>query len=340
MVAPMESSSVERHDFRDDEDREWRRRRNRDDYEREWGHPGPPEYHDDWRHRPHHWPRAYWGPSVLDLAIDNTLHLGAAVLHRAPYLGFRLAELAEAVVLRPLAAWRVEECWPEPYWPRHKKEKCWPEPYWPRHEEECRSEPCWPRHKKEKCWPERCWPGSKYDRSVDLRIDSRLGDTRIKEILVENNSPRPVDINLHADPWVDASGGSVGDKITLAPASFHLEPRASQPFTATIDVSSPFVPGISYFTSIHLEGSSARPVSVELSVTPQDRVDVLALTDPCRPRRGRFVEFCEEPRKWPRHRRFDPCFPWREPWGPWYWRSYDQHYFWDRPGRLFWLAAR
>jgi hypothetical protein len=176
---------------------------------------------------------------------------------------------------------------------------------------------------------------------VDLRIHSRLGDIRSKDILVENNSPRPVDITLHADPWVDASGGHVDDKITLAPTNFHLEPRASQPFTATIDVSAPFVPGISYFTSIHLEGSSARPISVELSVTPQERIDALALTDPCRPRRGRFVEFCEEPRKWSRHRRFDRCFPWREPWGPWHWRDYDdRHCFWDRPRRLFWLAAR
>jgi hypothetical protein len=308
MVAAMESSTGHRHDFRDRYDEERHHRRSADCY-------------DDWRHRPPYWPKLYWGPSVLDLAIDKSLLLGAAVLQRAPYLGFRLAELAEGAVLAPLFAWREEECWFEPRRLKHREE------------EECRPEPKYEKR-------------TYHRSSVDIRIRSREGDVRDKVILVENNSPRQVTVTPEVDPWVDASGTTFPTTITVNPTSLILEPGEAKVFTAKISVTvPPLAGGISYFTRIHLKGSSARPISVELSVMPQGRIDVLALTDPCRPRRSGFVEFCEERLEErcerPRHRRFDPCFPRREPWGPWHhWRGYDPSRFWDHPRRWerVWLA--
>jgi hypothetical protein len=345
MVAVMENSTVHRQDFRDGYSEERHHRRPADCYD-DLHH----RRREDWDHRPHYWPNLYWGPSLLDLAIDKSLLVGAAVLQRAPYLGFRLAELAEAAVLTPLFPWRAEEEWgPEWCRPEHRKE-CGPEWCRPEHRKECGPEWCRPEHRKE-CWPEWRRPEHRYEkrthhrRSVDIRIESRQADVRSKVILVENNSPRKVTVTPKADPWMDASGATFDTTITFAPPSLDLEPGEAKVFTATVTVPvPPLAGGVAYFTRIHLEGSSARPISVELSVVPQGRVDVLALTDPCRPRRSGFVEFCEERIEErcerPRHRRFDPCFPRPEPWGPWHWRGYDPWRFWDRPRHWerLWLA--
>jgi hypothetical protein len=186
--------------------------------------------------------------------------------------------------------------------------------------------------------------------TADIRIEARAGDVRTKVILVENNSPVDVTIDLEADPWMDASGASVGPipPMTFQPPQLKLAPREALESTATINVTAPpFTAGMSYFTRIQLKGSKAKPISVELRVEPLNRIDFYSQTDPCRPVRGQIVDFCyddcsEEPRERGHHHRSEACNPdplrWDE--NPWRWTGVDPFRSWygSRYIRQFWLT--
>jgi hypothetical protein len=162
---------------------------------------------------------------------------------------------------------------------------------------------------------------------ADLKIETRIGEVRQKMILVENNSPRPATITLEADPWLDSSGTQVGgtaervSSIVFDPATVTLATCQSASVKATINVADPLQAGRSYFSRIYLRGCSRPPISVELCVAPDTRIDYYAECESCRPRCGHFVEFCEEDHECDQCRRhhwspfgwlWDPCHWLRE----------------------------
>jgi hypothetical protein len=333
-------------------------------------------------------PERYCGPTLFDLAVAKRYQLGTILLTGASWLqrpsfpslcsiGFRLSEAGLLTQALKQSFWRTAR-WEDPY-------RWGGERYWPEREERrcrecgCREEECRCGHREERkchhcgCREEECRCGHREERrchrcgcreedcrcgqrgSTDIRVEARKGDVRDKVILVENNSPRDVDIVLEADPWMDSTGASHPTTITFDHAGLHLAPGEAREFTATIAVTDPpLTSGVSYFTRIHLKGSGAKPISVELCVEPLNRIDFYAQTDPCRPRRGRFVDYChesherhcEERSERHHHRRCEPGFegrgghdPWAWQWDPWRWTGPDPYRFWYGLGRWqrFWL---
>jgi len=275
---------------------DWLRHERRWDRHREWRHYARRE---EWGDTRYEWPDWRCWPGVFDARPSL---LGAAALHWPPYyrhvceLGVRVAE---AMLLKPLlwerVAWGNAERWRHrPHW---WEQDCHEEHNGPGCEEQCEGCGC---DKTECCCEKR--------RSVDLRIESHAGDVRNKVILVENNSPRQVTVAPEAEAWIDASGTTVASTVTFSPGSHDIAPGEAKEFKATVVVSvPPLEGGVSYFTRIHLKGCSARPISVELHVEPVGRIAVVEVTDPCRPRRGGFVEFREEYCGPPRRCRRDCC---------------------------------
>jgi len=148
--------------------------------------------------------------------------------------------------------------------------------------------------------------------TADLKIDTRLGEVREKMILVENNSPHTATITLEADPWLNIAGAQAGASIVFDPPTVTLEHCKTALVKATINVNQPLEAGKSYFSRIHLRGCSCCPITVELCVASENRVDYYAACDSCRPRCGHFVEFChecEEGHGKCGHHRWDP-FQW------------------------------
>ncbi len=147
--------------------------------------------------------------------------------------------------------------------------------------------------------------------TADLSIETRIGEVREKVILVENNGPREATITLEADPWMDDSGQQVpGASIVFTPASVTLKHCETAQVRARITVSEPLVAGKNYFSRIHLRGCARRPISVELRVAAENRIDLYTECESCRPGCGEFVEYCDEScceEGCGRCRPWDPC---------------------------------
>ena len=307
----------------------------------------------------------YYVPNLLDLAIAKRYEfgslflLGASCLQKAtdPYLwglGYRFAEAARLTQAVKQSFWQTLLPWPwaaRPWEVRRGEERC--------ERCGCREEECRCEHREERecreehryhddrrchkcgCLEEDCHCGC--HGASDLRLGARKGDVRSKVILIENNSPRTLTVTLEADPWIDSSGTTVPTTITFDPAQpLVLAPGEARESTAKVTVSDPLASGVSYFTRIHLKGSCGKPISVELCVEAQNCIDIYAPTDPCRPRRGSFVEYCHEPdrdecyerERHHHHHRYDPCDPWRrgfaDPCRFWYGSQYIRR-FWLTP---------
>ncbi len=255
-------------------------------------------------------------PSLCDLALAKYMELYT--------VGVRFVE---AAMLKPLlferallASTTPRHPWPEPCAP-HVCHRCG------RPEHECRCE-----HPREEARP--CG-------TADIRVSARETDVVHKVLLVENNGPRPVTVNIVAEPWNDATGKQSAATITFTPATLTLAPCEAHETIAQISVPATGDLRASYFTRVHFQGSCARPISIELCVEPQNRIDHYSQTDPCRPRCGRFVDVAYEHHCGDPHCRhcgprrcepMDPCGPRRDPWqwyaDPWRWRGPDPYRFW------------
>lgn len=192
--------------------------------------------------------------------------------------------------------------------------------------------------------------------TADIRIAARADDVRHKVILVQNNGPKPVTVTMAADPWTDCSGKAMSTNattITFTPATLTLAPCEALECTAQIKVSAPMSAGETYFTHIHLQGTSANPILVDLCVEPQNRIDYCAQTDPCRRRHDNYVDVhtsdccCDDPCCGSCHPSYDRCRPETvccDPWywqcDPWNWTGPDPRRLWYGQGHWdrFWVA--
>ena len=151
---------------------------------------------------------------------------------------------------------------------------------------------------------ERCAP------DTDLHLEVRFGELKLTRILIENNQGQPVTIQLAASPWIDACGRQVpATNVTFTPVSVGLQPGHAAEVRIEIKAAPPLEEGMVYYGEITFSVTTTdatgqqtasnaccppRPISVALCVAP-DLIDHYAVTDPCRKRRGRFVDLCREP---------------------------------------------
>lgn len=220
----------------------------------------------------------------------------------------------------------------------------------------------------------RCGREAHHRGTADIRIHARAGDVRQKAILVQNNGPKPVTVTMAADPWTDCSektSANAASTITFTPATLTIEPCEARETMAQISVKAPLEAGGTYFTRVHMQGTHAKPILIELCVEPQNRIDYCAHTDPCRRRHDKYVDVCCEPcgedpcccgkcrphyddSCKPYHYdpckpyHCDPCKPWSgacDPWwwqcDPWRWTGPDPRRLWYGPGHWerFWVAS-
>jgi len=159
---------------------------------------------------------------------------------------------------------------------------------------ECRCDCTCPCHLEKRFF--RHPAAEKWHANIDIPLVTRLGERRIIPFLVENNRPRKVEITFRSGPWIDASGQELNNiPVAFDPPKASLESGESVAVKATLNINAPLAAGMTYFTEFILEGCPARPISVGVWVKHEGAYAHYAVCDPCRRRKGRFLEFCHDP---------------------------------------------
>ena len=131
---------------------------------------------------------------------------------------------------------------------------------------------------------------------TDLWIDARMGEIRLRKFVIENNRKMDVKLSVEVINLMDACGNKLSpngviitspDKEVIVPACSCIDAQVNVVFKA------PLKPNNTYYAEIIIiKGECAPdPITLGFHIEPEDIVDHLVLYDPCRPQKGRFVEF-------------------------------------------------
>jgi hypothetical protein len=131
--------------------------------------------------------------------------------------------------------------------------------------------------------------------TTEIKWQANEGETRVVQMLVDNNRAQPANITPHASPWIDYTGKQVtGGGLQFVPPTLSLKPGESGTLRVVVTVKQPLVPGGVYFSEITLSGCSTRPITVGLVVNPLNRFEYLAACNTCCGTMPKFVESCRK----------------------------------------------
>lgn len=145
-----------------------------------------------------------------------------------------------------------------------------------------------------------CAPCGPKTATTDLKLDTRLGEHRRLTLLIENNRKVESSFTVKVTKLIDACGQELKvpdgtanvNLINFSPMEGVIQPDACQRVDVLVNLAPPFQGGQVYYAEIQLEGSCcAREVSLGIWVQPDNLADQLMLCDPCRPKKGKRVEF-------------------------------------------------
>lgn len=140
-----------------------------------------------------------------------------------------------------------------------------------------------------------CYPCGPLRSDTDIKLETRLGELRVLSILVENNRNVPQEVKLDVKTIFDACGNMLENKrevIRFAPDSITIPACDCQRAMIVVHVRPPFDDGQVYYAEIMVSGDCFDEiVSLGIWVQPDHYIDHFVLTDPCRPKKGKFVEF-------------------------------------------------
>lgn len=151
-----------------------------------------------------------------------------------------------------------------------------------------------------------CYTCGPLKSDTDLKLEARLGERRVLFLLVENNKNVPQQVTVQTNLIMDACGNTPDaiENILISPTTFVIPACQCQRLRIAIDVATPFQDGMVYYVEIRLTGECIDElVTLGIWVQPDHYADHYVLVDPCRPKKGKFVEFhncdcgcCSEPK--------------------------------------------
>ena len=134
----------------------------------------------------------------------------------------------------------------------------------------------------------------RWDSNAEIKVQTRLGETRKISFLVENNRSTPVNVQMTTGPLIDSDGQDLQlNWVSFNPQKFALQSCECQGVEATLVIKPPLQDDRAYYTEFGLEGCPTDPITVGVLVQAADLYDYYSLCDNCKPRKGRFIEYCE-----------------------------------------------
>lgn len=130
--------------------------------------------------------------------------------------------------------------------------------------------------------------------SVDIEVHARPGERRIVAFLIENNKSVPQEITLEVPILIDACGERLepSKNFVFQPRNFVIPACGCQRVKLAIDLVQPFKECTAYYAEIRLSGHCMdERICLGIYVQPDNYVDHFTLTDACRPKKGKFMEF-------------------------------------------------
>ena len=143
------------------------------------------------------------------------------------------------------------------------------------------------------CCGSKCQCG-RWDSNADIKLETRLGETRKVSFLVENNRSTSVNVEVTAGPLIDSDGKEFqANWVSFNPQKFTLKPCECQGVEATLLIKQPLQADKAYYTEFRLDGCPTKPITIGVLVQAADWYDYYTQCDDCKPRKGSFIEYCE-----------------------------------------------
>jgi len=104
---------------------------------------------------------------------------------------------------------------------------------------------------------------------VELRLSGRHGERATTGFVIENQFDRPLSVRFESDPLVPAAGPVLpASLVGFEPAALVVAPRAQAIVQATVTITTDFVVGQTYTTTIRPLGFEAKQLGLSLVVLP------------------------------------------------------------------------
>lgn len=146
---------------------------------------------------------------------------------------------------------------------------------------------------------------SSHTGDTDMLMETKLGETRVLNLLLENNTAANSNFLLKVN-YLLGDGGSVIENtdniISFSEEEGTLAPHECRQIQVRIRVDKPLEAGKCYYADICLSGDCpAEPIELGIAVAKHGHTDYHALCHACRPKTGKAVQFCQ-PHHYKRHR--------------------------------------
>ena len=141
-----------------------------------------------------------------------------------------------------------------------------------------------------------CAPCGPATSSTDMTLETRLGERRRLTILIENNQKKESNFNISVAKIIDACGEEItnNELITFYPNEGNIPACKCQKVETLVDIGTNLQPGMVYYVEIKIDGQCcSNEISLGIWVDQETMIDGLVLCDPCKPRKGKFIEFSE-----------------------------------------------
>jgi len=140
-----------------------------------------------------------------------------------------------------------------------------------------------------------CYSCGPLKSTTDLTLETRLGERRMLSFLVENNKEIPQTISVGVSLLMDSCGNTIdgGREIfSFSPSTFVIPECQCLRIRMAVNIHQPLQEGHVYYAEIRITGQCAEEkITLALYVQPDNYIDHFTLIDPCRPKKGKFVEF-------------------------------------------------
>ncbi|MEM9548091.1 MAG: hypothetical protein AAGA77_19075 [Bacteroidota bacterium] len=129
----------------------------------------------------------------------------------------------------------------------------------------------------------------------DFSFETRIGEIRIMNVLLENNTNKNQIVKVSSNCMMDCNGKQVSPKgiIKFSKEEIHLAPCQKVDLKIIFKIDKPLVEGGGYVGYINIERNcKIKQVCFCLHVLSDCDYDQLWLTDDCRDPKGEYIEKC------------------------------------------------
>ncbi len=104
---------------------------------------------------------------------------------------------------------------------------------------------------------------------VELRLAARPGDRATTGLVIENHFDRPISVTFDASDLVPSAGPPLpASVISFEPSTLVIAPRGQSVVKTTVTITSDFIVGQTYTTTIRLLGFEAKEIGLSVTILP------------------------------------------------------------------------